>query len=190
MTDVTLPATLQIGESFVGDGVNAAHINTVLGHRDGPAGTAWATALASPSEGHVPFVAVLRPSLPVKPLTLFVTKAAPAGDEHGLLIWGPAQAGVAAGVADAVADGSIPAEHTDTHALIAAVWVNPSADDADAVYRNNREATRTALANGARSLPALDDVLQARHSPSNPFYTPPLDPPVTPPAEPAVTSHL
>ncbi len=32
-----------------------------------------------------------------KPMTLFVTKAAPAGDEHGLLIWGPAQAGVAAG---------------------------------------------------------------------------------------------
>lgn len=162
----------QIGESFVGDGVNAAHINTVLGHRDGPVGTAWATALASPSEGHVPFVAVLRPSLPVKPLTLFVTKAAPASDAHGLLIWGPAQAGVAAGVADAVADGVIPAEATDTHALIAAVWVNSGADDAEAVYRNNREATRTALANGAAGLPALDDVLAARHEPSNPFFTP------------------
>ena len=34
-----------IGESFVGDGVNAAHINVVLGRRDGPVGTAWATAL-------------------------------------------------------------------------------------------------------------------------------------------------
>ena len=36
-----------IGESFVGDGVNAAHINVVLGRRDGPVGTAWATALAT-----------------------------------------------------------------------------------------------------------------------------------------------
>lgn len=167
MTDL-----LQIGESFVGDGVNAAHVNTVFGHRDGPAGTAWATALASPSAGHVPFLAVLRPSLPVKPLTLFVTKAAPANDQHGVLIWGPAQAGVAAGVADAVADGSIAAADADTHALIAAVWVNPGADDADVVYRNNREATRTALGNGAHSLPSLDDVLAARHSPTNPFYTP------------------
>lgn len=167
-------SSVQIGESFVGEGVDAAHINTVLGHRDGPVGTAWATALATPSAGHVPFVAVLRPSLPVKPLTLFVTKAAPAGDAHGLLIWGPAQAGVAAGVADAVADGVIPPEATDTHALIAAVWVNPDAADADAVYRNNREATRAALTNGARSLPDLDDVLAARHSPTNPFYTPPL----------------
>jgi 5,6,7,8-tetrahydromethanopterin hydro-lyase len=167
-----MTGTMQLGESFVGEGVNAAHINTVLGHRDGPAGTAWATALAGPSQGHVPFVAVLRPSLPVKPLTLFVTKAAPAGDEHGLLIWGPAQAGVAAGVADAVADGVVTAEAADTHALIAAVWVNPAADDADAVYRNNREAVRTALANGAASLPRLEDVLAARHEPANPFYTP------------------
>ncbi|WP_197429280.1 formaldehyde-activating enzyme, partial [Microbacterium sp. CCH5-D1] len=58
------------------------------------------------------------------------------------------------------------------HALIAAVWVNPAADDADTVYRNNREATRTALANGAAGLPKLDAVLEARHAPTNPFYTP------------------
>jgi 5,6,7,8-tetrahydromethanopterin hydro-lyase len=166
---------VRIGESFVGEGVNAAHVNTVLGHRDGPAGTAWATALATPSAGHVPFVAVLRPSLPVKPMTLFVTKAAPANDGHGLLIWGPAQAGVAAGVADAVAEGSIPEPDTSTHVLIAAVWVDPGADDADAVYRNNREATRTALANGAADLPSTSDVLAAKDSPANPFYTPAED---------------
>ncbi len=163
---------LQIGESFVGEGAHAAHVNTVLGHREGPAGVAWASALATPSAGHVPFVAVLRPSLPVKPLTLFVTKSAPDSDEHGLLIWGPAQAGVAAGVADAVAEGSIPAAHGDTHVLIAAVWVNPRATGADEIYRNNREATRTALRNGAHGLPSLDDVLAARDTPSNPFYTP------------------
>src|SRR5262245_48388621 len=163
---------MQIGESFVGDGVNAAHINTVMGDRGGPAGTAWATALGSPSAGHVPFVAVLRPSLPVKPLTLFVSKAAPASDEHGLHIWGPAQAGVAGGVADAVAEGVVPAEHADSHVLLAAVWVNPGADDADAVYRNNRTATLQALRNGASALPQLDAVLEQRTNVSNPFYTP------------------
>ncbi|MDQ1058594.1 formaldehyde-activating enzyme [Arthrobacter globiformis] len=68
---------VQIGESFNGNGINAAHVNTVLGHLSGPAGTAWATALANPSAGHVPFVTVLRPSLPGKPLTLFVTMQAP-----------------------------------------------------------------------------------------------------------------
>jgi 5,6,7,8-tetrahydromethanopterin hydro-lyase len=173
MTAPDSTSLMQLGESFVGDGVNAAHINTVYGHRNGPAGNAWATALATPSAGHVPFVAVLQPSLPVKPFTLFVTKAAPAGNEHGNHIWGPAQAGVAAGVADAVADGSIDAGSVDDTLVIAAVWVNPGADDADDVYRNNREATRTALHNGARQLPALDAVLAGRSAPSNPFYTPP-----------------
>lgn len=166
---------VQIGECFEGAGVNAAHINTVFGHRQGPAGAAWAAALASPSQGHVPFVAVLRPSLPVKPLTLFVTKAAPANDQHGLMQWGPAQAGVAGGVADAVAEGVITPEQADTHVVIAAVWVNPGADDADVVYRNNRVATLTALRNGALGLPALDDVLAARNSVTNPFYTPGSD---------------
>lgn len=167
---------MQIGESFVGDGVNAAHINTVFGDRDGPAGVAWASALAMPSAGHVPFVAILRPSLPVKPLTLFVTKAAPADDAHGNHIWGPAQAGVAGGVADAVAEGTIGADQSDTHVLIAAVWVNPAADDAEAVYRNNRTAIATALRNGATGSPQLDDVLAARDGVSNPFYTPPTEP--------------
>lgn len=163
---------LQIGESFIGSGANAAHVNTVFGHREGPAGVAWATALATPSQGHVPFVTVLRPSLPVKPLTLFVTKSAPAGDDHGLLIWGPAQAGIAAGVADALADGVISRAEADTHVIISAVWVNPDADDAELVFANNRESVRTALANGAAHLPSTDDVIAARHSPFNPFYTP------------------
>jgi 5,6,7,8-tetrahydromethanopterin hydro-lyase len=168
-----MPHSVQIGESFIGAGVNAAHINTVLGDRSGPVGTAWATALATPSAGHVPFMAVLAPGVPVKPVTLFVTKAAPADDDHGLMIWGPAQAGVAGGVADAVAAGVVGAELMDGGALVVAVWVNPAADDADEVYRNNREATLTALTNGARGLPTADEVLAARDRPHNPFYTPP-----------------
>jgi len=166
-------STVEIGESFIGAGANAAHINTVLGDRHGPVGTAWATALATPSAGHVPFMAVLKPGVPVKPVTLFVTKAAPASDEHGVMIWGPAQAGVAGGVADAVASGVIAQDLVDAGALVVAVWVNPSADDADEVYRNNREATVTALTNGAQRLPSTDEVLAARQDLHNPFYTPP-----------------
>jgi 5,6,7,8-tetrahydromethanopterin hydro-lyase len=76
---------MDIGESFVGEGAEAAHVNTVLGRRDGPVGAAWATALATPRPGNAAFVAVLRPGLPAKPLTLFVNKASIAGDEHGVL---------------------------------------------------------------------------------------------------------
>ena len=72
--------TFQVGEGFAGSGADAAHVNSILGDREGPVGTAWATALASPSAGHTPFVVVLRPNVPVRPMTLFVNKATIAGD--------------------------------------------------------------------------------------------------------------
>ena len=164
---------MRIGESFVGEGANAAHINTVLGDRDGPVGVAWATALATPRPGHTPFVAVVVPGTPVKPLTLFVNKATIDGAEHGTLTWGAAQAGVACGVADAVSEGIISEADADALVLIAAVWVNPAASDAGLVYANNRAATREALRAGATGRPALADVLSARAHPANPFFTAP-----------------
>jgi 5,6,7,8-tetrahydromethanopterin hydro-lyase len=167
-----------IGESFIGEGAEAAHVNTVLGDRAGPVGTAWATALATPGSGHTPFVTVLRPGLPVKPLTLFVNKATVAGAEHSQLTWGAAQAGVAAGVADAVSEGIVSTADADRLLLIAAVWVDPAAKDADKVYANNRAATKQALRSGAEGLPQMADVLSAAGQPTNPFYTaPPLGEP-------------
>jgi 5,6,7,8-tetrahydromethanopterin hydro-lyase len=161
---------MSIGEGFVGAGVDAAHVNTVLGPREGPVGVAWATALATPRQGHVPFVAVLRPGLAVLPMTLFVNKAAIGAGRHGDLTWGAAQAGVAGGVADAVAEGVIERGAVGDLVLIAAVWVNPSAADEEAVYTNNRAATLTALRNGAAGRPDLEEVLAARDEPRNPFF--------------------
>jgi 5,6,7,8-tetrahydromethanopterin hydro-lyase len=162
-----------IGESYIGEGAEAAHVNIVLGERSGPVGAAWATALATPSAGHTPFVAVLIPGLPVKPMTLFVNKAAIANDEHGNLTWGAAQAGVAGGVADAVSEGIVSEADADQNLIIAAVWVNPAATDAEKVYTNNRTATREALRAGAAGTPQMAEVLVARHRPFNPFYSSP-----------------
>ena len=162
-----------IGESYIGEGAEAAHVNTVFGERTGPVGVAWATALASPSAGHAPFVAVVVPGLPVKPMTLFVNKAPIAGDEHGILTWGAAQAGVAGGVADAVSEGIVDQADADQNLIIAAVWVNPAARDAEKVYANNRTATREALRAGISGLPQMAEVLAARHRPFNPFYSAP-----------------
>ncbi len=160
----------QIGEGFAGEGGDAAHINSVLGVRGGPTESAFASALAQPSPGHTPFLVVLKPGLPVKPFTLFVNKATVAGELHGKLTWGAAQAGVAQGVAEAVAAGVIPRELVDELVLIAAVWVSPEARDEEAVYRNNLAATRDALAAGASRSPKIEEVLAARSAPANPYF--------------------
>ena len=159
---------MQIGEGFAGEGPNAAHINTVLGAKDGPVGAAWATALATPRVGHAPFVVVVKPNVPVKPFTLFVNKSAIDGERnarHGTLTWGAAQAGVAAGVAAALAGGIVDPELV----LIAAVWVNPAADDEEVVYANNETATLAALTAGRDGAPNAADVLAAG-PPENPYF--------------------
>ncbi len=160
----------QFGEGFAGDGAEAAHLNTILGAAGGPVEVAWSTALATPSSGHAPFVCVVRPGLPVRPLTLFVNKAEIRGDRHGELTWGAAQAGVASGVAQCVSDGVIGVELASTGLLIAAVWVDWAADDAEAVFENNRVATRMALTVGATGAPTVDDVLAEAAEPWNPYY--------------------
>lgn len=164
--------TMHIGESFIGSGPNAAHINVVLGPKDGPAGGAWASALSSPTVGHLPYMVVLQPGIPAKPMTVFINKAALSGDTHENMTWGPAQAGVAKGVTECLLDGTLPPEAEDEWCVIAAVWVNPAAFDADEVYRNNLAAARGAVTAAIQRMPKLDAVRAAAASPSNPFYTP------------------
>ncbi len=159
-----------VGESFAGSGPDAAHVNVVLGRKGGPVETAWATALATPRQGHVPFVVVVRPNFPVKPLTLFVNKADVRGDRHAALTWGAAQAGVARGILAAVAAGTVPAAHVDEVLLIAAVWVDWAAADEERVYANNAEATEAALAAASEGRPALEELLAVRAEPQNPFF--------------------
>ena len=163
---------VQIGEGFAGSGPNAAHVNTVLGAKDGPVGVAWATALATPRAGYAAFVTVVRPNLPVKPFTLFVNKATTdpvGGERHARLTWGAAQAGVAAGVVAAVRSGVVSERDADDLLLIAAVWVAPEADDEEAVFANNEAATLAALTAGRDATPSVADVLAAG-APENPFF--------------------
>jgi 5,6,7,8-tetrahydromethanopterin hydro-lyase len=161
---------IQIGEGFVGSGLNAAHTNTILGARSGPAGVAWATALATPRAGHVPFMVVAQPGIAVTPPTLFVNKAAVEGDQHGLFTWGAAQAGAASGVGEALRSGVIDASKTDDLIIIAAVWLNPSANDEEEVYQNQRQAMIDALTNGKNGNPTAADVMKASQEVANPFF--------------------
>jgi 5,6,7,8-tetrahydromethanopterin hydro-lyase len=162
----------EFGESFVGEGAEAAHVNTVLGAVGGPVETAWVTALATPRAGHVAFVAAVRPGTAVRPFTLFVNKAAIESERHATLTWGAAHAGVAAGVMAAVAEGTVPEGEVPGLLLVAAVWVNPEAADEQAVFENNREATLGALRAGREGQPSVSEALAARDTPSNAYYRP------------------
>ncbi len=164
-------AVMQIGEGFAGSSTAAAHVNTLYGPRTGPVGHAFAAALASPTQGHTPFLCVLQPGLAVVPPTLFVNKATCDADTHSRATWGPAQAGVAEGVRDALVAGTLA--NPESSCVVAAVWVDPNVDESDfaAVFTHNRVATREALARGAASLPLAQEALESGPA-WNPFYDP------------------
>lgn len=161
----------QFGEAYAGSGRNGAHLNTVLGEKGSPIESAWATALATPREGHVGFVVVARPNMPVLPMTLFVNKATIASDRHANLTWGAGQLGVASGVLDAVHDGVISPHQATSLLLIAAVWIDPQADSDDEVYENNRTATLESLRRGTSPL-VTPELLDVRNRPLNSYFQP------------------
>jgi 5,6,7,8-tetrahydromethanopterin hydro-lyase len=164
--------SLYIGEGFEGPGVNLAHINVLIGPREGPVGQAFSTALATPSAGHAPFVVIAQPGVPTKPLTLYVNKAQIANDFHGNATWGASQAGIAKAVAEALESGTLPPEAENDWVVVTANWVNPRTDDLDAVFENNYRACRNAIVAAMEGLPLREKVFAAAREVSNPFYTP------------------
>ena len=165
-------SVIQIGEGFEGAGANAAHINLILGPK-AALGSAFAAAAANPGPGHIPFQAVLRPNLPAKPVTLFVGKAVLRDTNHETMTWGPAQAGVAAGVTLALLDGVLPPEAEDGWLIIALVWVDPKAAKAQQVYANNLKACYAACQRAMTpGWPDRKALAEGVANVSNPFFTP------------------
>jgi 5,6,7,8-tetrahydromethanopterin hydro-lyase len=174
MTRATKEAggVIHIGEGFEGAGGNAAHISLILGPK-AALGSAFATAAANPGPGHIPFQAVLRPNLPAKPVTLFVGKAVIRDANHETMTWGPAQAGVAAGVTLALLDKVLPAEAEDGWLVIALVWVDPKASKAQQVYANNLKACYAACQRAMTpGWPDRQALAEGVANVSNPFFTP------------------
>src|SRR5205823_8208871 len=85
-----------------------AHIDLLIGDKDGPVGTAFATALADQKHGHSNLLAVLTPNLLCKPVTVLITKVTIKGATQAVQMFGPAQAAVAKAVTDCVASVDIP----------------------------------------------------------------------------------
>src|SRR2546423_5161890 len=97
-----------IGEALAGEGNEVAHIDLLIGSKDGPVGIAFANALANQSHGHSNLLAVLTPNLICKPATVLITKGTIKGMEQAAQMFGPAPKAVGQAVADSVAAGLLP----------------------------------------------------------------------------------
>ena len=158
-----------IGEALVGEGNEVAHIDLMIGSKEGAAGIAFANALARQSEGHSNLLAVLEPNLAVKPATVMVTKVTIKGAKQAVQMFGPAQAAVAQAVADSVAAGVIPKDKCEEYVITCGVFIHWQAEDNAKIYKYNYEATKMALASAMKGKPTVDEMLARKDSANHPF---------------------
>jgi 5,6,7,8-tetrahydromethanopterin hydro-lyase len=160
---------MNIGEALAGEGNEIAHIDLLIGSKTGPVGTAFANALANQSAGHNNLLAVLTPNLLCKPATVLITKVTIKGMKQALQMFGPAQYAVAKAVADAVAEGTIPAADADDLVIICGVFIHPDAEDNAKIKKYNHEATKLAIERAMKSLPTTQEVTAQKDTAKHPF---------------------
>jgi 5,6,7,8-tetrahydromethanopterin hydro-lyase len=158
-----------IGEALAGEGNEIAHIDLLIGDKDGPVGIAFANALARQSAGHSNLLAVLTPNLAVKPATVMITKVTIKGAKQAVQMFGPAQAAVAKAVADSVAAGVIPKADAEKLVIVCGVFIHWQAADNKKIYDYNYEATKMAIANAMTGKPTADEMIAGKDSAKHPF---------------------
>jgi bifunctional enzyme Fae/Hps len=158
-----------IGEALLGEGNEVAHIDLMIGDKNGPVGKAFATGLSNLSAGHTPLLAVIRPNLPPKPHTLLVPKVTIKNMEDTGKIFGPAQAAVAKAVADAVEEEIIPKDKLDDWVIVCSVFIHPQASDYRKIYQYNYGATKLALRRALNRYPSLEKMLYEKDRAKHPI---------------------
>jgi len=164
---------LKIGEALAGKDAEVAHIDLIIGEKNGPLGEAYAKAKATPSAGHEPLLAILEPNLAVKPVTVIIPTVTIRSMRQASMVYGPAQTAVAKAVADSVADNTIPKGAVDDLMILASVFVHPSAVDRQRVYINNYKAMRHAIRKAIENRPTTEEMLENKERSKHPYkYTP------------------
>jgi bifunctional enzyme Fae/Hps len=147
-----------IGEALLGAGNSLAHIDLIIGSKDGPVGISFANALSNPSIGHGGLLACIRPNLITKPISLVIPKVTISKMEDANKIFGPAQAAVAKAIADAVEENIIPMNKIDDWLLIVSVFIHPEAKDYRKIYQYNYGATKLAIQRALKNYPPIEKI--------------------------------
>jgi 5,6,7,8-tetrahydromethanopterin hydro-lyase len=158
-----------IGESLVGEGNEVAHIDLIIGPKNGPVGTAFANAFVNQNSGHTALLAVLEPNLIPKPATIMMNKVTMKGATQAVQMFGPAQAAVAKAVADSVATGIIPQADAEDLVCIVGVFIHWEAKDNAKIYDFNYRATKEAIARAMKGEPNARTVAEKKDKAKHPF---------------------
>ena len=159
---------IKVGEGFAGPPFQElAHVDLLIGLRDGPVGRAIDRSLAGWGEARGLKV------INDRPRTLLVPTVTLRGPRSKELFYEHAARGVNSAIAASVADGFLPEAILDDLALIANVFVHPSAAIAMRVFGNNVKATRQAIRKAIEGRPTVQEMITEKAAARHPFrYAP------------------
>jgi len=164
-----MASSFMVGESLVGEGNEVAHIDLIIGSKDGPVGEAFTEALVNQKEGHTNLLAVVAPNLPAKPDTVISNKVTIKGATQAVQMFGPAQAAVARGVVDSVSEGVIDAGQVDDLCILVGVFIHWEATDDKKIFDYNYQATKESIARALGNQPSTQEVLDQAGAARHPF---------------------
>jgi 4-hydroxy-tetrahydrodipicolinate synthase len=160
--------TLRVGEGFSGPPFfELAHIDLLLGIREGPVGKAITKALGEPRRSHELRVINERPRTLLVPTVTMRTKKQ-AGH-----VYDDATRGINLAIDASIEDGSLPQGALDDLAMIANVFVHPAAANRKRIEFNNYKAMRHAIRKAIEGRPTLEELLNEKEAARHPFrYAP------------------
>ncbi|MFW9994516.1 MAG: 4-hydroxy-tetrahydrodipicolinate synthase [Candidatus Odinarchaeota archaeon] len=164
--------TLLTGEALVGGENEVAHIDLLIGLKNGPVGKAYADALSRVDEKQKEALQViLEPNVQVVPRTIMIPTVTPKNMRHASLVYGAAQAAVAKAIVQSIEDGILPS--SEDIVMIANVFVHPSASRRKRVYINNYKAMRHAIRKCMENRATLEENLENKQNARHPFQNDP-----------------
>ncbi len=166
--DVVEDLTLLHGEALYGGNTEVAHIDLVLGIRDGPMSEALVDA-GKLIEGR-------HPSNVIKDLeltTVFAPTVTVTSEKHKKMVFDVAQKAVADAVKRTITDMIIPHELIPDLILAVNAFVHPSAANPRRVHINNFIAVRHAIRRAIEGRQTVDEIIARKDSARHPFaYNP------------------
>ena len=160
--------TLRAGEGFAGPPFfEVAHIDLLLGTKDGPVGRALERALKEERPGHELRLIRERPRVLLVPTVTVRTK------RQARHIYQDAARGINLAVDASIADGFLPQEALDDLVMIANAFVHPAAANEKRIEFNNYKAMRHAIRKAIEGRPTLEELLNEKEAARHPFrYAP------------------
>ena len=118
-----------VGEALVGEGNEIAHVDLIIGPRGSGAEPAFCITLTNQKRGDDALLSVIAPNLMTKPPTVMFNKVDIKNAKQAVQMFGPAQCGVAAAVADSVKEGIIPIAEANDLFICVGVFIHWDAED-------------------------------------------------------------